>query len=235
MRRTYHPIRRSAYLALLAALVNVSAEALPPPHEHHGDEARAGMRSDALPVEPDATTDIRETLARLVEAALREGDFNRLLTHFAKGDRVRLSLLSGDAAYLNKLIRSLHDAWRERYTEPFELDTPERQKVLFDLPASRFAEDPRRVMLTLPGETTSGSITLPPVTLEMVNEGALGDSWKLDVPDLISSGALRLNLEEQLVQLIASTAVWPRDADTAAKLITHSILLACNKTGSPPI
>jgi hypothetical protein len=64
------------------------------------------------------------------------------------------------------------------------------------------------------------------VLLNLVNEGTLVPSWRIDIPDNVDGSRLHENLLTHLTAFDEDKSNWPSDVTLAYDLVSHHVLAA---------
>jgi hypothetical protein len=173
---------------------------------------------------------IRSVIGGLTESAL-ENDIEDYVEYLARDDRERIedAIDSGTDDDFGRLTQTIQTSWNQRFANQpnrlsFDLEDEDLDRVVnfpFTLSADR-----RSATVQLPGR--GGSMG---PTLRLVQEGALANRWRIDVPDTLTGEQLKRELRRHMEMANSSSGSWPSDQDSAMReLVVHLLEPLANAT-----
>ncbi len=153
---------------------------------------RASMRSDE-----ELGEEISGTLVSFIQNTV-QGDLEGVVDNFYKPDRDRLD----NAAPAGENLKSFADLgdtldkrWNEKFGNQFTDELKGVHEMVKAATMSRISD--KQLSLQFASQSSSG-VTVSPVTLRLVDEGIIGEQWRIDVPDSLDRPTLRSRLEQEL-------------------------------------
>jgi hypothetical protein len=191
-------------------------------------EPRAGMRrEDRVLLNNDDLSKIRRTLGDVLEAALTK-DLESTVDYFAKADRDRLDTFAGQHNTATQTqLAEFREGWRARFNRDYDFDADKIGASVFNYEIVPGVND-KSARVTIPA-----SRGLPAVTLQLVNEGIITDSWRIDAPDKLSGERLRDGLVRTVSGLSRDRNAWPADETELHRTIAHRVLAALQGAEGP--
>jgi hypothetical protein len=189
--------------------------------EKTADSAKrvGGKLRDAVDAGPVESGEVMGVLAATVDATISKEGRAVLGDNLSEQDRVRLGDLSQDAA-LEARLTKIRDMWTAKYSGIFNLRDP--QTVFKDAKiVVGTADDRKMAQVIIPAKND-----LPEVRLNMVNEGKVLNSWKIDVPDTMSASDFKAALLRQIGKVEESAPKWPNDPYESYRQVSQQILAA---------
>jgi hypothetical protein len=239
----------SAGLLLSGAAPQLTAQVKEPtPAQNLGEKLeQLGSR------QPDAKTasEVRESLAGLLNEAFTAGKFPDLVAHLARPDRERIGALPRENYdNLNKVITQFRQDFQAKYQREFVF-TPE----MLEGADITLATDKNTVTLSLQdlatkrdeagtrgtarqagaeaGDTIPKKTGLPMVsgpTVAMINEAGSGagaaPAWKADIPNEISGRQLKETLTRHLQKVDDQKAAWSDDPKVTYHAAASAVMQA---------
>lgn len=201
-----------------------------------------------LPSSDTAIKKTRDTLAKVVEAAVTRDGLGDVVDYFTKADRDRIGKLDKSAwGDLNAAVEKFRADWKAKYNQDFKLT--DKEEVVFGAPVEIQigpASGARLASERTPAETappvdnaadkTRNNVThvnfpagpngAPAATVQLQNEGTISSTFKIEVPSSLDGNRLRDNLTMTINKLDAMKDTWPTDANPAYRMVAQYILAA---------
>jgi hypothetical protein len=202
------------------------------------------LKATTQPSADKAVREARDTLATAVEAGVTHNGLSDMVERLTKPARDRIGKIDKDSlADLNAAIGQFKNDWKAKYNQDFKLT--DKEEVVFGSPvevkvgdtgAPRLAaartgpndagtasdkEANNVVTVTMPA--TGGA---PALTLRLVNEGTITASYKIEVPDSLTTDQLRDALTQQIKSIDGMKGSWPSDVNEAYRVASQQILAA---------
>ncbi len=171
---------------------------------------------------PSAVEQIRDAFRKLTNDALTPGGLEDLTAWLADADRKRLVSLtnnSGHDADFDELVMRIRRDWKNKYGNDFKLGNVD--KILSDVELTGLADkgDFQKVVAVLPeNDSFSGGNE---IKISLVREGG---SWKIDIPDSVTSAMLKAGLIQRLEMVEQLKDRWPTDQNQAYRLVARHVL-----------
>jgi hypothetical protein len=78
----------------------------------------------------------------------------------------------------------------------------------------------------------AASHDLPAVSIHLKNEGTVGDSWKIEIPQSLDAQKINDGLQRHLAMITDQKDSWPSDVNDAYRLVSHHVLASLSTTDS---
>ena len=193
----------------------------------------------------------RNTLVAVVEDALTNNDFNKVVGQFTKANRDRIGKQSDDSlADLNAAIGQFRRDWQTKYNQDFKLS--DKEEVVFGTPVNiqpgGQAAEASLAASSTPGadaaaakeaaERANNTTTVtfpkgdaaPAVSLTLHNEGTVMNDYKIDVPATLDAATLKANLTKHINRIDSMKDQWPSDVNEASRIVSQHILKAISES-----
>ena len=167
-----------------------------------------------VPISANSQKEIEKTLTDVIEQVL-DKDVEDTIDNFSKSDRERLGKRSETTpSNLKALVSQLKDSWKAKYGHNFNTRGAE-------IPYSIVQTDTKGItaVVTVPTNTVVSGLKL-----NLINEGTVTNSWKIDLPDTTANAQLKANLESAIKDINDSRGTWPADEKEAYRSVALRIL-----------
>jgi len=175
---------------------------------------------------PNALTEshlkqIKGVMADTVNAALTKGGLDNVAGYLAKEDRDRIGKYA-DNSYpdLDGRVEQILAAWKAKYGTDFDMS---KDLAVFD--EFRIAGDKLRATATV-----GKSGEMPEISLRLVNEGTIKNTWRIDIPDDISGQMFKDQMLAHVAGIADRTSAWPADSHEAYRMVARHVFDALNGT-----
>jgi hypothetical protein len=189
---------------------------------------------------------IRNVLAEVTEAAVTKNGMSTIIGDLSKADRDRLDK-EKDNKYddLNQAAAQFQQDWKDKYHSDFKIH--DVNQVFTDevpiyqgyLPQLNGSSAPMPTSGGQPGRdqklaatvffAANGDAKLPALQIYLFNEGTILNSWKIEEPGRIDSAQLHQALLARLNRLHDQRGQWPDNQDTAARLVSQTVMVAVSQ------
>lgn len=186
------------------------------------EPARARMRMQSPVISNESIIEIRKLIGGAVKNGLA-GNFSGFVSSLEKSDRERI----GRAVDRKNIetANALNKEWSDRYPVVDWL-SKDSLELIFSPYHVMPGSDTKHADVIIPSSEAVGTMTL-----KVVNEGTMMNSWKINIPDSISGNDLKGRLQKQLADINNSKASWPAKSDEAARNVAARILSTVAEPG----
>lgn len=192
---------------------------------------------------PDAS-DIHKAIVDLTADALTPKDMDHLIHKFTESNQKRIENSStykqNYGETLDDCVQGINKNWKQTYGHDFSIkETAVFKPDFYSIEQSTAGADPQLAQDVTENSSGAHHALANDQKIAMVTLKATHNmtelkvpliyesgNWRINIPNNEDASALRQNLVDHLSAVSGGSAHWPKDEDTAYRMVTRHVLLA---------